>query len=366
MQLSELVQTLEQIAPPEYAESWDNVGLLTGDPEQQIRGIMLTIDYTRAVAAEAAVAQCDLIVSYHPPIFQGLKRLTAGSQVFDAIRKGVAIYSPHTALDVANGGTNDMLADVMGLTDRQPLRAMDTKAGAYKLVVFVPRDAAEIVGAALFGAGAGKVGNYSSCSFRSSGTGTFFGHAGSDPTIGEPGELQRVDEFRLEMLVPIGVVDPVLRALRESHPYEEPAFELNILAPVGAAGQKPRGQGRVGNLPGVGRTEIFDRIKRGLGLQQMLIAGPTEGKVSRGAACAGSCGNLLEDAINAKADIYLTGEMRHHDALRAAELGMTVVCTLHSNSERAVLPRLKEKLEELAGVPPVKISAVDRDPFAIL
>jgi dinuclear metal center YbgI/SA1388 family protein len=366
MQLSALVETLEQIAPPEFAEPWDNVGLLAGDPAQSIRGILLTIDYTREVAEEAASAGCDLVISYHPPIFQGLKKVTAGNVVFDAIRRGVAIYSPHTALDVANGGTNDMLADVIGMTERQPLRLSEPKASNYKLVVFTPRDAVEKVATALFNAGAGGIGKYSCCSFRTSGIGTFFGHADANPAIGEPGRLERVDEVRLEMLVPIGKVEPALRALRESHPYEEPAFDLNVLVPVGAAGAPPRGQGRVGNIPPVERGELFDRIKRGLGVAQVLIAGPTQGKVSLAAVCAGSCGDLLEDAIGAKADIYLTGEMRHHDAARAAESGLTVVCTLHSNSERAVLARLKMKLEEIAGVPPIKISSADRDPFLIL
>src|SRR5437763_1070338 len=134
--LGQLTDVLEEIAPTRHAESWDNVGLLVGDPQQSISRAMLTIDYTPAVAEEAAGKHCDCIIAYHPPIFDGVKRIVAPSPIYDAIRRGVAIYSPHTALDVADGGTNDMLADAIGLCDdRQPLRITDAKATNYKLVV---------------------------------------------------------------------------------------------------------------------------------------------------------------------------------------------------------------------------------------
>jgi dinuclear metal center YbgI/SA1388 family protein len=361
MQLSSIIKTLEEIAPLSLAESWDNVGLLTGDPKQDISGILLTIDYTATVAEEARANKCDLVIAYHPPIFHPLKRLVAGSLVFDAIRRGVAIYSPHSALDVADGGTNDMLADVLGLIDRQPLRTGELKATQYKLVVFVPAEAVERVSRALFEAGAGNIGNYGSCSFRSAGTGTFFGKEGARPVVGKAGKLEEVEEIRLETIVPIDGVNAVLRALRASHPYEEPAFDLNVLAPAA----KAKGLGRIGSMPATNRGEIFDRIKRELGIDHLLIAGPTEGSVTRAAACAGSCGNLLDDAIKAGAELYLTGEIRHHDAVKAAARGMTVVCTLHSNSERAVLKRIKKRMQETAGMPPIWISERDRDPFMV-
>jgi dinuclear metal center YbgI/SA1388 family protein len=363
MQLSTIISALEQIAPLSLAESWDNVGLLAGDPNQDISGVLLTIDYSAAVAEEARANKCDLVIAYHPPIFQPLKRVVVGSLVFDAIRRGVAIYSPHTALDAAQGGTNDMLADVLGLTDRQVLRSGELKPTQYKLVVFVPAEAAERVSRAMFEAGAGKIGNYSSCSFRLPGTGTFFGQEGARPAVGQAGKLEEVNEIRIETVVPIAAVSEVLKALRESHPYEEPAFDLNVLAspPDG----KPKGLGRVGSMPATDRAVIFDRIKRELGIDHLLIAGPMEGMVSRAAVCAGSCGDLLDDALKLEAELYLTGEVRHHDAVKAAAGGMTVVCTLHSNSERAVLKRMKKRMEETAGMPRIWIAGADRDPFSI-
>src|SRR5262249_1168140 len=163
--LRDLITILEDFAPTRYAEPWDNVGLLVGDPNQALAHVLLTIDYTSAVAIEAQEEHCDCIIAYHPPIFDPLKRITASSLVYDAIRRGVAIYSPHTALDVADGGTNDMLADALGLTDRNPLRLAPAKNSAsFKLIVFVPPDAADSVATALFSAGAGRIGNYTSCS----------------------------------------------------------------------------------------------------------------------------------------------------------------------------------------------------------
>jgi dinuclear metal center YbgI/SA1388 family protein len=362
MQLSVILKALEQIAPPASAEPWDNVGLLAGDPNQDISKIILTIDYSPPVAEEARANGCDLVVAYHPPIFQPLKRLAAGSAVFDAIRRGVAIYSPHTDLDVAEGGTNDMLADVLGLSDRKPLKLGEAKGTQHKLVVFVPIEAVEKVSRALFDAGAGRIGNYSSCSFRSAGTGTFFGEAGTEPMVGQTGRLEKVDEIRLETVVPIGEVDSVIRALKASHPYEEPAFDLNVLA--APAGEK--GQGRIGSIPPTERGELFDRIKRELGIGHLLVAGPVDGTITRAAVCAGSCGNMLDDAIKAKAELYLTGEIRHHDAVKAAAAGLTVVCTLHSNSERAVLKRLAKRLGETPGMPGILVSSADRDPILIL
>ncbi len=364
MKLNEVIHALEAIAPTRYAESWDNVGLLVGDRGQSISNAMLAIDYTPEVACEAAGAQCELIIAYHPPIFEAIKRVTNDAStglIYDAIRRGVAIYSPHTALDVADGGTNDMLADAVGLVERQPLKLAQTKASQYKLVTFVPADSLDQVSKALFDAGAGRIGNYSSCSFRMSGTGTFFGEEGTSPTVGQSGTLEEVNEIRIETVVAIDKIDAIVRALRQSHPYEEPAFDLNQLA----APPETKGIGRIGTMPRTSREAVIARIKGELALDRLLVAGPTDGEITRAAVCAGACGNLLNDAIEQKAELYLTGEMRHHDALRAARAGVTVVCTLHSNSERAVLKRVAQRLAETLPALKIHLSEHDRDPFHI-
>ena len=366
MRLSNLLSVLDAIAPIRNAESWDNVGLIVGDPEQDVTRALLTIDYTDKVAAEARAGGFDCVIAYHPPIFEPLKRVTATGQglMFDAIRRGVAIYSPHTALDVADGGTNDMLADAIGIepASRGPLRIVQPKASQYKLVTFVPPKDLERVSRALWDAGAGRIGNYTRCSFRSPGTGTFFGEAGTNPTVGQSGQLEQAEEVKFETVLPMARLPEALRALRESHPYEEPAFDLVQLA----APPEKLGQGRIGAFDRpVPRAQVIERIKRELSLAHVLVAGPTDGDVRTAACCAGSCGDLLNDAIRQKADLYLTGEMRHHDALRAAREGVTVVCTLHSNSERAVLRRLARMLYERLPAFKISVSESDHDPFQI-
>src|SRR5260221_1104486 len=287
MLLSDLLSILDSIAPTRFAEAWDNVGLLVGDPAQQINSAMLAIDYTPEVACEADSAKCELIIAFHPPIFDAIKRITAGSLIFDAIRRAVAIYSPHTALDVADGGTNDMLADAIGLTERQPLKLIEPKSKQHKLIVFVPENALDKVSASLFSAGAGRIGKYSCCSFQSKGEGTFFGEEGTNPAVGQSGKLERAAEVRLETVVPIARLDEVIRALRQSHPYEEPAFDLVPLA----APPEATGMGRIGLLAkATPREQIFERIKSELSLGHLLIAGPREGKITRAAVCAGACG----------------------------------------------------------------------------
>lgn len=368
MQLATLIETLERIAPPNLAEPWDNVGLIVGDPRQSVSRVMLTIDYTADVAEEARDAGCDAVVAYHPPIFEAVKKLTAGpgvatSLVHDAIRRGVAIYSPHTALDVADGGTNDVLADAIALEKRRPLKIREGRAREYKLVTFVPPEALERVSRALFDAGAGRIGNYSCCSFRTPGRGTFFGEAGTSPAVGAAGKLEEVDEVKLETLVPIAKADEVIGALRRAHPYEEVAFDLQSLA----APPQAVGIGRIGRLPGDATVDmLLNMLKRALGIDRVLLAGDERKLVKTAAVCAGACGgDLLSEAIAQKADLYVTGEMRHHDALRAARNNLTVVCTLHSNSERATLSRLAGRISEALPSLEVRVSASDSDPFLI-
>lgn len=361
MKLQDLLAKLDEIAPLRFAETWDNVGLIAGDPSREVRRAMLTIDYTAEVARETVESNCDLVISYHPPLFDAVKRLTAPSLVFDAIGRGVAIYSPHTALDAAEGGTNDVLAEILGITKAAPLRAVTPSPWHYKLVVFVPRDAVDKVADAVFDAGAGWIGNYSQCSFRSDGTGTFLGQEGTNPTVGEPGKLERAPETRIETIVPSANLTAVVQALKESHPYEEPAFDLIQLATL----PETRGMGRIGEIAPIAREKLISRIRDALGVSSLLIAGPTEGEAKLAACCAGAGGSLTGEALRQKADVYLTGEMRHHDALKAAAAGMTVICTLHSNSERVALPRYAQRIRETAGLE-VVISRSDRDPFTML
>ena len=365
MQLQAIMDALQRFAPLGEAEPWDNVGLLLGDPEQEISRALLCIDYTAAVAEETVSRGCELVVAYHPPIFKPLTRLVTGdasSLVFDAARRGLAIYSPHTALDVAEGGTNDVLADLLGLRDRRPLRFADRRADQHKLVTFVPVEHVEKLSQALFAAGAGRIGNYSRCSFQTPGVGTFFGEPGARPAAGRQGNFERIEEVKIETLIPADRVAAALAALRANHPYEEPAFDLQQLAapPTG------RGIGRIGMLQvPLMRAELLAMIKIALSLEHLLVAGRAEIAAKRIAVCAGAGGDLLDAAISQGADVYVTGELRHHDVLKAVARGMTVVCTLHSASERVALPALRDKL--LTALPglTVHLSQADVEPLAV-
>lgn len=353
---------MDRIAPPHLAEPWDNVGMLIGDDSASLERILLCIDLTTAVVEEAVGRGCQGVVAYHPPIFKNVRDLRSGSAAFEAVRAGLAVYSPHTAFDVVAGGTNDVLADALYLTRRRPLRPLKG-VGDFKLVTFVPAEQAQRVLEAVWGAGAGHIGNYEQCSFSHAGVGTFKGGTGATPAVGERGVLEQVEELRLEVVVPPDRLEPVLGALRGAHPYEEPAFDVIPRRPAESA----IGMGRIGEFDeAVPRPVLFGRIRRELEVGHLLVAGPIDGEVHRVAVCAGSCGDVLDDVIGRGAELFLTGEMKHHEALRAAARGVTVVCVLHSNSERAALRRLQAGLIDLLAGVDVELSDVDRDPFQIL
>lgn len=365
--IGEMVDAMEEIAPTRLAESWDNVGLIVGDRARKISSVLLTIDYTPKVALEARQLGANAIITYHPPIFDAIKRVTSDGKthlIFDAVQNGVALYSPHTALDVVEGGTNDCLADALVLTERRPLKPK-SDSNQVKLVTFVPENAVQNVSDALFDAGAGIIGDYTRCSFRLQGRGTFKGSSASNPTVGQAGRFEMVDEWRIETIVPLDRLEGVLEALRKSHPYETPAFDLIQLASLP---DPTIGLGRIGLLPESITAEMaINLLKRSLGIDRVLHAGDPKKLVRTVAVCAGACGgDLLSAAMGQRADLYVTGELRHHDALRAGSSGMNVVCALHSNSERRVLDHLRSKLaHRLAGIE-ITVSKMDHDPFEVV
>ncbi len=345
MNVADLVRALEAIAPLAHAEEWDNVGLLAGDPDAPLARVLLCIDCTRDVVLEAERAECSAIVAYHPPLFRPVSRVTRGSIVYELVRRGLALYSPHTALDAAEGGTNDALADAIGMTSRGPLRAAAAKDIEHKLVTFVPPGALARVSDALFEAGAGRVGDYRACSFRTPGTGTFYGDEGTRPAVGSaPQTHETVDGGAPRRLVPD-------RSRRGGD-----RQRASRVAPVGAcisiSCASPRPSQDDGARHGSDRGPRADfwlealvaRIKERLGVAHVLLAGPTERTISRAAVCAGAAGDLLDAAMRGGAEVIVAGEVRHHDALRAAEAGVTVVCALHSNSERIALEPLRARI----------------------
>lgn len=365
MKVKDIAAAVERIVPLDLAQDWDNVGLLVGSSEQNVKNILLTIDVTAAVVAEARMLETDLIISYHPIIWDGLKKITAEGPtgaVHDLIRAGISVFSIHTALDVVTGGVNDGLAAILGIEDAEPIGDYVDAPSActYKLVVFVPLDAVGKVSKAVFAAGAGAMGNYSHCGFSAEGTGTFLPLEGAKPAIGSKGGFEKVPEMRFETIVPGDKLDAVIAAMRKAHPYEMPAFDV-----FGQCNPDCRpGLGRIGKLTKPMRmTALISRIKVVTGAKAFGIVGPQKRLVKKAAVCAGSCGKIIDKVIAAGADLYLTGELKHHQALAAQEAGLTCICLSHTVSERFMLKKLAERLKKLINSITIRVSKKDADPF---
>ena len=304
MKVKKIAEQIEKIIPLNLAQDWDNVGLLIGNAQKNVKNILLTIDITNDVVAEARRLKTDLIVSYHPVIWDGLKKITSegpSSSVYELIRNRIAVFSIHTALDAATGGVNDGLAEIVGIEDGKPIGDyVDNPAGDnYKLVVFVPIESLANVSNAVFDAGAGAIGNYSNCGFSADGTGTFLPLEGAKPTIGKKGKLEKVLELRFETIVPAEKLDKVVAAMKKAHPYETPAFDIIRLYDS----RNKFGLGRIGKLARPLRIEeIIERMKKYTGAKAIGIIGKEKRLVKTAAVCAGSCGKLVNLVIAAKAD----------------------------------------------------------------
>jgi dinuclear metal center YbgI/SA1388 family protein len=319
--LADVVGVLERRYPPSTAESWDRVGLVTGDPDQPVRRVLLAVDPVAAVVEEAIAWQADLVVVHHPLLLRGVHAVAAteakGALLHRLIRAGVALYTAHTNADAAEGGVADELARLVGLRDLRPLVAAPA-AALDKHVVFVPAGDAERLVDALAAAGAGALGEYTRCAWTSTGEGTFIPGAGASPAIGAPGEVAHVVEARVEMVAPRGRRAAVVAAMRAAHPYEEPAFDVLELA----RRDGPTGTGRVGHLAEPLTLHAFaEQVAAALPAtaQGIRYAGPADATV-RTVAVVGGSGDSLFDAVRSSgADVYLTADLRHHPASELRE-----------------------------------------------
>jgi len=362
--VNDVGRTLDAHLQPHLAESWDNVGLLVGDRTSPVRRVLVTLDVTRDVLAEARTKRADFILAYHPPIFHAMKTVLADRQavVFDAIRHNIALYTIHTAYDVIPGGTSDALADVLDLIDRRPMKP-HTHADHAKVVVYVPNDAVDRVAEAMFRAGAGHIGHYSHCSFRSQGAGTFCGDATTHPAIGTPGHIERVNETRVETIVRQSQLAEVVSAMRAVHPYEEVAFDVIQLAGI----DERIGLGRIGTLPKpMSLRAIIAQVKKRLRLKSMIQFACDEKSMIRTVAVGpGSFGDLAA-SIAGSVDLFLTGEMRHHGALALREAGTNVLCVGHSHSERHAMKSLTRHVGKWLPTLDVALSTADVERMAIV
>jgi dinuclear metal center YbgI/SA1388 family protein len=359
---------LEQFAPSGLAADWDNVGLLLGDRAAAVERVMTCLTATPEVVAEAIADRVQLIVTHHPILFRPVKRLTTataeGRMVLDLARAGVAVYSPHTAFDNTSGGINALLAEKLSLSDVLPLRpGSGARARQCKVVVFVPEADLARVSDALFNAGAGHIGQYSQCSFRLAGTGTFFGSDATNPTVGQKGRREEVSEWRLEVVCPEAVVDGVVTAMRRAHSYEEPAYDVY---PLRRAAEGP-GEGRVGRLPQpVALASLIQSVKEMLKVPLVQAVGDPQRTVERVAIACGAGGEFLTDAVQARAEVFLTGEVRFHDCLAAQARGLALVLPGHYATERIGVEDLANRLQSQWPTLTVWASRRERDPLMIV
>jgi dinuclear metal center YbgI/SA1388 family protein len=321
LHLTDVVALLENRYPPGTAEEWDAVGTVCGDPRQEVRRVLFAVDPTFDVVDEAIAWGADLLVTHHPLLLRPVHSVAAtgakGAVVHRLIRAGCALHVAHTNADAARGGVAEALAVALGLVDLEPLAPAPAEP-LDKHVVLVPTDAADRVLEALSAAGAGRLGQYSRCSWTTTGTGTFLPGPGAHPTVGRRGEVEQVEETRLEMVAPRALRGRVVAALRGAHPYDEPAFDVLETASLPSG----TGTGRVGRLPGdLTLGELGRRAAGALPAteQGVRLAGDLDAVVRSVAVVGGSGDSLFPLVRSSGVDAYVTADLRHHPASEARE-----------------------------------------------
>ena len=361
MKVKQIAATLEELAPLPIAEDFDNVGLLVGDPEMEVTGVLITLDTLEAVVEEAIAKNCNLIVSFHPIIFSGLKRLTGKDYVqrtvMRALENHIAIYSMHTALDNVPEGVSGKLCEVLGLRECRVL--IPKEASINKLVTYVPLSGRDALLEALFRAGAGSLGKYSSCSFSNSGEGTFLPEAGANPAVGTRGELHREPESQLHLTFPAERQAAVLAALKANHPYEEIAYEVTTLENAYAH----RGMGMIGELETpVEATQFLDRVKERLKAPVIRHSELTGKPIRRVAVLGGSGAFAIPAAKIAGADLLLTADIKYHQFFQAE--GQLVLADVgHFETEQFTKTLLYDYLTEKIPNFAISLSEVNTNPI---
>lgn len=372
--LRDVTALMDRWYPPSLASDWDAVGLVCGDPQQEVRRVLLAVDPAPAVVEEALGWEADLLVVHHPLLLKGVHSVAAttpkGRVVHDLVRGGCGLFAAHTNADAPAGGVNEALAHALGLAEPAVI-VPDPSDPLDKLVTFVPQENAEEVRAAVTAAGAGRIGDYDSCTFTAEGEGRFRPLDGAHPTIGRVGEVEVVAESRVEAVFPRGRRAAVVEALRAVHPYEEPAFDVLELADLPAAGRAARGSGRIGRLSSpMTLREFADHVATVLPrtAHGVRVGGDPDRVVETVAVTSGAGDFLLDTVLGTDADVYVTSDLRHH---RAAEFlehrGPALVDVAHWAAEWTWLPVLERLLMEELGARgdtvDVRVSTTITDPW---
>lgn len=363
----EIIKTLEIWAPKSFAYDWDNVGLQVGSLNKPVQNVMVTLDVVESVVDEAVEKKVDLIIAHHPLLFVKLHQINVdtpkGRIVQKLLKHDITVYAAHTNLDVAEGGVNDVMADLLDVKNRRPLIPTETEK-LVKLAVFVPDSHLEAVRDAVSEAGAGFIGDYSHCTYQVSGEGTFKPQEGTNPYLGEQGRLEQVQEKRLETIVPQDKLSKVLEAMEKSHPYEEVAYDLYPLLNEG----RTLGIGRVGRLDEpISLQDFADKVKERFHVPHVRVAGKMGKTVQTVAVLGGSGEKYIHKAKRSGADVYVTGDMTFHMTQDAVEMGLHVIDPGH-HVEKVVCVKVQQYLEERCnkdGALNILVSEVDTEPFII-
>ena len=355
--VAQIAEAVERIAPPSLAEEWDNCGLQVGDPAAEVRRVLVALTPLPEVIDEAEEGGSDFLLLHHPLIFDPIKALDTtsypGTILARALRNGLSIYAAHTSYDAAPAGVSAALAGALGL--RGPLRVVSPRGALRKLVVFVPEEDVDAVARALVESGAGVIGDYTECTFRTRGTGTFRGGEAANPYLGEKGRLEKVEEVRLETVVPAYAAQHAVDAATAAHPYEEVALDIYPVEGV----PEGCGYGRIGALPEpLAAEDLREHVSASLGFSALLVADPGR-RIERVAVLGGAGGSFIPEAAASGAHAYVTGDVEYHDALLAESLGLTVIDAGHAATELPSLEPLAALLANLVDVP-VKVSRVRR------
>ena len=368
VRLAGVIDVLDEAYPPELAESWDSVGLVCGDPDDVLSSVTIAVDATAAVVDE--VPDGDLLLAHHPLLLRGVDTVAAstakGALVHRLIRSGRSLFTAHTNADSASPGVSDALAHALGLTVEAVLEPAQVVPGLDKWVIFVPAENAEAVRAAVFAAGAGRIGDYSQCSWSVTGTGQFLPGDGAAPAIGSVGAVEKVVEDRVEVVAPAQARREVLLAMRAAHPYEEPAFDIVALAPPPA----DVGLGRVGSLTQPESLSAFvSRVRAGLPQTSWGVraAGDPDMTVSRVAVCGGAGDSLLDAAAAAGVHAYVTADLRHHPADEHCRVSdVALIDVAHWASEYPWCEQAADVLRSAFGADlSVRVCPIRTDPWNI-
>ncbi len=361
VRISDITEYLEQTAPLSLQEEYDNAGLLTGNKSQELKGVLISLDTTEDVIDEALRLGFNMVISHHPIIFRGLKKITGSNYVerviIKAIKNDIALYAIHTNLDNVKNGVNKKIADKLGLSN---VRILNPKAsGLFKLVTFVPKENVMDVLNAMHDAGAGVIGEYDHCSFRIGGTGRFKPNENANPHIGERNEIEEVEEERVELIYPQYLGPKVLESLRASHPYEEVAYYIHKIENK----SKDVGSGMIGHLETpLNIKEFLLLLKQKFYLEQVKYTPIQTRMIKKVAVCGGSGSFLIKAAKNAGADAFISADIKYHEYFDAE--GKILIADIgHYESEvftkELIFELLKKKFSNIA----LQLSEVNTNPI---